>query len=77
MNVASTDDIETTDAPVSKMKYKGKLLIEHLTLYTPFSLVNGISAFLSIYRILSFSSECSESDLASYFLIKDCISDVI
>ena len=29
MNVASTDDIETTDAPVSKMKYKGKLLIEH------------------------------------------------
>lgn len=51
MNVASTDDIETTDAPVSKMKYKGKLLIEHLTLYTPFSLVNGISAF---YQYIEF-----------------------
>lgn len=43
MNIASTDESDTSDAPVSNTKHKGKLLIAHFTLQIPSSLLNGIS----------------------------------
>ena len=56
INVASTEERETSEAPVSKMKCKGKPLIVHFTLHKSPSFTKGISSICSTYNVESSSS---------------------